>query len=43
LVPSMLIFYFKQQMSIAFQRAQAITILQRMATLNHNFSSFHTY
>ncbi len=39
LVPSMLIFYFKQQMSIAFQRAQAITIFQQVATLSHNSSS----
>jgi len=39
LVPSMLKSYYKQRMSIAFQCAQAIAILQHVAMLNHNFSS----
>ncbi len=39
LVPSMHIYHYRQQMSIALQRAQAITILQQVATFNHNSSS----
>jgi hypothetical protein len=39
LVPSMLISYYKQQMSIAFQHAQTITILQWVATFSHSFLS----
>jgi hypothetical protein len=35
LVPSMFIFYYKQRMLIALQHAQVITILQHVATLNH--------
>jgi hypothetical protein len=38
LVPPMLIFYYRQQMSIALQGAQAIAIFQRAAVLNHNSS-----
>jgi len=40
LVPLMLISYYKQRMSIAFQCAQAIMILQWGVVLNHNSSSF---
>jgi hypothetical protein len=39
LVPSMFISYYKQWVLIAFHHAQTITILQRVATLSHNFSS----
>jgi len=42
LVPSMLIFYYGQQMSIALQRAQAIAILQWAAHLLI-IHFFHTY
>ncbi len=40
LVPSMLIFHYKRRMSIPLQCVQVITILQQVAMLNHNFSSF---
>jgi len=39
LVPLMLRSYYRQRMSIAFQCAQAIVILQQAITLNHNSSS----
>jgi len=40
LVPSMLISYYRQSMSIALQCAQVIAIFQRAAMFNHSFSSF---
>jgi len=39
-LPLMLIFHYRQQMSITLQRAQAITILQQVSMLNHSSSSF---
>ncbi len=39
LIPSMLIFYHKQQMSITLQGAQAIMILQRATMFSHSSSS----
>jgi len=38
LVPLMLIFYYKQQMSLILQGAQTIAILQKATMLNHSFS-----
>jgi hypothetical protein len=38
LVPSTLIFYYKQQMSLILLGAQTITILQKATMLNHSFS-----
>ncbi len=39
LVFSMLIFYYRKQMSITFQRVEASVIISQTSTLKHNFSS----